>query len=149
MSLSKASVRAGLLGVMALLVITPWVLGAAQQAYADPNPCSAVASAPKPPIEKPDPDISGQVLDDSDAAISGATLELFRCAGSSAVSQGTTTTNVSGQYSFDDLTPEYYYYVEAEMSGPLAGMSPAAGYQNPTDAVGLGDSVTDLEFVFE
>ncbi len=35
------------------------------------------------------------------------------------------------------------------LTGPLAGKSPAEGCENPSDPVGLGSSVLGLDFYFE
>ena len=61
----------------------------------------------------------------------------------------TVYTSESGHYSSSSLTPEYCYYVEAALTGPLAGMTAASGTENQSDAAGLGDDVTDLDLEFE
>ena len=116
---------------------------------ADPDPCSGVTGGP--PINDPGPTIAGTVTENvnSNPPIKGATMELFKCVSQVSVSQGTDTTDSNGDYGFHDLDEGNYFYVEAQMTGPLEGMSPAAGTSNPSDIVGLGPSVYDLDFEFE
>lgn len=86
--------------------------------------------------------------DNYDTPISGATTELYKCVSGSGVSQGTDTTDGNGYYEFADLDPEEWYYVEAQITGPLTGMSPAPGTKNPSNVVGLGPNTT-INFEFE
>lgn len=111
------------------------------------DPCYGVTG--DPPISDPIPLISGQILDagNSYSGVSGATVEAFRCSSGVGVSQGTTQTDANGAYSFA-LTARHYYYVQAIMTGPLAGMAPV-GTANPTAVMPLGDSVDNVDLAFE
>jgi hypothetical protein len=116
--------------------------------YATGGPCSAVTGDPAPPQVDPEPLIAGLVSNaGTSAAIAGATMRLYRCSSGSGVLDATTTTNSTGEYQFADLT-RAYYYVEAVMTGPLAGLTAAQGYPNPSDviAVGAGDTAVDFRF---
>ena len=114
------------------------------------NPCEIIQYDPDPPIGPPDPMIAGTVYNYSTSAgIEGATMKLYRCQSGSAVYQATDTTDASGDYSFTNLADETWYYVEAVMTGPLSGKSPASGTSNPTAAIGIGDSVTDIDLAFQ
>jgi hypothetical protein len=76
-------------------------------------------------------------------------MRLYRCQEDESVLEASTTTNSNGGYLFADLAPENWYYVEAVMSGPLAGMTPASGTMNPSVLLGLGDSDLGVDFAFE
>jgi len=113
------------------------------------NPCEAVPSGPPDPIEDPEPTVGGVLVNaTTQARISGATVHLYQCdeAGNASLFD-TETSMANGFYSFADLE-RAYYYVEVAMTGPLAGMEPAAGTQNPSHlvAVGLGDPNVDFDF---
>jgi len=113
------------------------------------NPCEEVQNDPGPPTPNPEPTIGGRVTDgDALAGIDGATMKVYQCEEGEATQVDTATTGGGGYYVSDILDPGYYYYVEAVMNGPLEGMEPAEGTSNPSDAVGLGESVTDLDFEF-
>lgn len=113
-------------------------------------PCNEVSGSP--PKSDPQPTIGGDVVDagNGNSPVSGASMRLYRCGQSPQPTLvDTVTTNSSGQYLFATVEPGFYYYVEAVMSGPLSGMTPASGTENPSNAVGIGDSVSDLDFAFE
>ena len=114
-------------------------------------PCNGITV--KPPRTDPEPVVGGEVTDagSDNSPIENAVMRLYMCnlATPTPTLVATTETDNEGLYSFPDLTPENWYYVEAVMSGPLASMTPASGTENPSIAVGLGDSVTDLDFAFE
>ena len=143
------SVRFLLVGFLLMLGLVLSTHPHGVQVVAGANPCD-VANDPGPPISDPRPNVGGTVTDaGSSAAIEGATMKLYRCVSGSATSEGLDTTDSNGDYVFEDLTPGYYYYVEALLTGPLQGMQPASGTSNPSELVGLGDSVSDLDFAFE
>jgi hypothetical protein len=145
---SYKSVRFLLLGLLLVmgLVLSTHPRGAG--VVAGGNHCDG--TDPGPPISNPRPHVTGAVTDgNNDEAIEGATMKLYRCSSGSAVFVESDTTDSDGAYFFEDLTPGYYYYVEAIMTGPLTGMQPASGTSNPSELVGLGDSVSDLDFTFE
>ena len=112
------------------------------------GPCDAVNGKPEPPTPPANPLWTGRVLDTvSDTGVSGATVRIFVCANGSATEVDDTTTDSNGDFSFT-VSGGAYYYVAADMSGPLSGMTVSSGYDNPTDALGLGDSV-DVDLGFE
>jgi len=126
---------------------------AAGLAHPDPsratdNPCLAAEGDPDPPIGQPQPEMKGSVRDHA-AGVEGAIVHLFRCNGATAAQVATTATDVNGQYAFTNLTPGRWYYVEVQMSGPLAGKSLASGTQNPTALIGIGNSATGVDFALE
>ena len=110
------------------------------------NPCAAASGDPAPPIGEPE--IAGQINLDS-SAVENATVTLYRCDGSTAVSVATDSTDASGSYLFTGLTGSKWYYVEVSLAGPLAGKSPAAGTSNPSDLIEVGAGATGVDFDFE
>ena len=112
------------------------------------NPCSSVSGNPPPAPGEPEPTIGGIITTDGTNDVSGATITLYRCDGTTAVSVGTDTTDSNGEYLFDGLTDERWHYVEASLTGPLSGKSPSAGTDNPSllVSVGEGDPNVDLDF---
>jgi hypothetical protein len=95
--------------------------------------------------------MGGTVSDaaNNNAPIEGAALRLYRCEDETSVLVDSASTDEEGSYLFTDLTPEAWYYVEAVMSGPLTGKSPASGTTNPSALIGLGDSDMAVDFAFE
>ncbi len=117
---------------------------------ANPTPCEDAYNLPDPPIRGPEPLIGGAVFDaGTTSGIEGATLGVYRCSEGEASLVEWLTSDEQGDYLSSALTPGYYYYVEVLLTGPLAGKSPAEGCENPSDPVGLGSSVLDLDFYFE
>ena len=113
------------------------------------TPCDNITGNPHPPIGKPEP-VGGTVVNgDTNAAIAGATVILYRCDGSTATQVSTTTSSTLGTFSFDNLSTPYWYYVQFSLTGPLAGMSPAAGTSNPSELVEVGEGDESLWFEFE
>jgi hypothetical protein len=130
--------------LLALCVASP----AARFAHAD-NPCSQASGDPGDPAPPPEPDIAGIVDDVGESApVAGATMQLYRCYQGEGTYVTSVATSSSGYFAFWDLT-EAFYYVQAALTGPLAGKSPAAGTVNPSDAVPVGDGDRDLDFSFE
>jgi hypothetical protein len=76
-------------------------------------------------------------------------MKLYRCDGATPLYLTTDTTDEAGHYSFTNLTPRRYYYVEAALTGPLSGMVPAEGTANPSEPIAIGNSHTDIDFAFE
>lgn len=112
--------------------------------------CAAVQNEVAPPINDPEPNIGGRITDDATSAgVSAASVRLYACDGGSATLVETTTTDSTGDYAFEALTPGVYYVVEVLESGRLAGYGPAAGTANPTAAIPLGPSEMDVDLAFE
>lgn len=136
--------------ILILLVVVTALHQPLRPVAADETPCVAVATKPDPPISPPQPTAGGRVTDASTSdGIEGATVELFQCEEGVATSMGTTETDEAGNYVFEDLDAGYYYFVQAQPTGPLYGMSIASGYTNPSAAVGLSPSVLDIDFSFQ
>lgn len=112
------------------------------------SPCDSVTGTPRPPIGSPEPLISGTILDDVNAGVSGATVNLYRCQGTSAVYVTQTTSTSTGAYSFGSLI-QNWYYVEVALTGPLAGKSPSSGTSNPSSLIEVGEGILGLSFAFE
>ena len=146
--MNHKSVRFLLVGLLLVLGVVLSAQPYGVRVVAGGNHCAD--TDPGPPISDPEPNVGGTVIDASNTdGIEGATMKLYRCVSESASLEGSDTTDSNGDYLFEDLTPGYYYYVEALVTGPLQGMQPATGTSNPSEPVGLGDSVTDLDFAFE
>ena len=139
----RAISLAALVALLSLLVVG----AVAPIPAAASGPCAAVNGKPAPPVPPADPEWEGAVLDTStNTGVSGATVRIFVCSAGSGTEVDGTTTDSNGDYSFS-VSGGAYYYVAADMTGPLSGMSVSSGYDNPTDALGLGDSVNvDLGF---
>jgi hypothetical protein len=120
-------------------------------ATADANPCAVIDFDPGPPPIRGQPTAAGRVTDAATGSgIAGATLEINRCVfGGPSEVAAVTTTDGNGNYAFESLLGSEYYFVEAVMLGPLAGLEPAAGTTNPTSAVWLENNVLDLDLRFE
>ena len=133
-------------GLLAGLVAGPPTL---QQVGAT-DPCLPVSSAPRPPIGDPEVTVAGRVIDAATGGgIAEVAMDLFRCGTSSATLVAQVASDSGGYYAFEGVTAGHYYYVEAEPNGPLEQMVVASGSQNPSDAIGLGDSATGVNFAFE
>ena len=114
------------------------------------GPCDAISGEPRPPISSPTPLIAGSVIDASvSAAVSGATVKVYRCEGGAASLAGSTTTDGAGAFGFASLGGPDWYYVEVSLSGPLSGMQPASGTANPSAPIDIGPGETGLVFGFE
>jgi hypothetical protein len=136
--------------LIALLLSVVLVASEPLPALAIPDPCGDVQDEPDPPLQPPSPLVAGTVVDaDSQSGISGATMKVFQCSEGEATYVETVYTGQNGAYSSSTLSPGYFYYVEAVLTGPLAGMNTSGGTENPSDAVGLGASVTDVDFEFD
>lgn len=112
------------------------------------SPCDSVTGDPHPPAPSPEPLISGTILDAVNTGVSGATVKLYRCQGTSAVYVTQTTSASTGVYSFGSLS-QNWYYVEVALTGPLAGKSPRAGTSNPTSLIEVGEGILALNLAFE
>ncbi len=112
------------------------------------SPCDSVTGDPHPPAPSPEPLISGTIQDDVNAGVSGATVKLYRCQGTSAVYVTQTTSTSTGTYNFGSLI-QNWYYVEVSLTGPLAGKSPASGTSNPSSLIEVGEGILGLSFAFE
>lgn len=112
------------------------------------SPCDFILGDPRPPLPQPEPLISGTIVDSVNAAVSGATVKLYRCEGTSAEYVAQTTTGSMGTYSFGSLS-ENWYFVEVALTGPLSGKSPVSGTVNPSSLIEVGEGATGLNFAFE
>lgn len=112
------------------------------------SPCDSVTGDPHPPVPSPEPLISGAILDGVSVGVSGATVKLYRCQGTSAVYVTQTTSTSTGAYSFGSLS-ENWYYVEVALTGPLTGKSPASGTSNPSSLIEVGEGILGLSLAFE
>lgn len=113
------------------------------------TPCDSITNEPRPPAPSPEPAISGTILDAaSSTGVSGATVNLYRCSGTSAVYVTQTTSNSNGAYSFASLS-QNWYFVEVSLTGPLAGKSPASGTMNPSSLIEVWQGVVGLDLAFE
>jgi len=112
------------------------------------SPCDTITGEPRPPAPSPEPLISGTILDTVNAGVSGATVKLYRCQGTSAVYVNQTTSASTGAYSFGSLS-QNWYYVEVALTGPLAGKSPASGTSNPSSLIEVWQGVAGLNLAFE
>lgn len=113
------------------------------------SPCDSILGDPHPPIGSPEPLIGGSILDASTSTgVSGATVKLYRCQGTSADYVTQTTSNSTGAYSFGSLS-QNWYYVEVALTGPLAGKSPASGTSNPSSLIDVGPGASGLNLAFE
>ena len=113
------------------------------------TPCDDVVNDPNPPGGDPELEISGSVTDSFTlSAFQGAEMKLYSCSGATATLVTSTTTDSYGHYAFTSLTDETWYYVAAVMTGSLAGKSPTGATTNPTNAIGLGNSATNVNFTF-
>lgn len=114
------------------------------------DPCAEAAGGVGAPGDDPAPTIAGTISDGSTSApIAGATIELYACVGTTSVFAASTTTDGSGRYGFADLDGPAWYYVAASLTGPLAGMAPSNGTQNPTALVAVGDGDPELDLAFD
>lgn len=146
MSLKNCIFRLGL-GFLVVLVLAGAPGHPARTAGATFDPCSLVLG--DPPIDDPEPTIGGTITNASTlAGIQGATVELFQCQSGTGVSGGTTSTGSGGAYTFS-VTPGYYYFIQAQTTGPLLNMQPAQGVNNPSAAHGVGPSIGNVNFAFQ
>ncbi len=137
------------LACLVALIVLALAATPARQPVRATNPCDSITGDPHPPAPQPEPLISGAILDDSTSTgVSGATVKLYRCQGSVAIYVTQTTSSSSGAYGFGGLT-QNWYYVEAALTGPLAGKSPASGTSNPSDLIEVGQGVSGLTMAFE
>lgn len=143
--------RSKFLLVAAMLVSAiAWMSNPATPIVSASDPCATIAGDPHPPIGDPEPFISGEVTDvDTTTPVSGATVRLYRCDSGSSTLVSTTTTSSQGEYSFTSLSGPKWYYVEVLMTGPLSGMQPASGTNNPSLPVDVGPGDSELDFDFE
>jgi len=114
------------------------------------SPCDGITGDPNPPIGPGQPDIAGHIVDaGSSAAIAGATVRLYVCDGSTPVLEASSLTLTDGSYAFLDLDGPAWYFVQAVLTGPLAGMTPATGTTNPTNVIDVGAGASGLDLAFE
>ncbi|MEO8082873.1 MAG: hypothetical protein ABI780_03565 [Ardenticatenales bacterium] len=118
-------------------------------ARASGGPCDAVTGeAPHPPGGQPEPYIGGTVVVTTGGAntpVSGATLWLHRCNGQADTTVTSVTTGNGGVFTFSSLSGPNWYYVVADLTGPLAGRSPTA-----TPAlIGVGAGTNALNLTFQ
>ena len=136
-----------LLTALGILAVAGTIVHGATPRTMASSPCQSIMG--DPPISDPIELVAGRIIDagNGNVGIPGATVAAFRCSSGSGVSQGTTQTESDGSYSFT-LSGGHYYYVQALLTGPLAGMTPF-GTVNPSAAMALGDSVDDVDLAFQ
>ena len=116
------------------------------------TPCEDVINEPKPPVTMAIPIWEGRILNSSLAiGIVGATIRLFQCRDNMPVEVDTTRTDSFGTYKFGYglFDPGFYYFVQVDMTGPMSGLSLSSGTSNPTDALPVGPSQTEINLTFE
>lgn len=130
-------------------LVTLTLVGTPSRSALASSPCDSVAGNPRPPSGPPEPLISGTILyDGTNTGVSGATVNLYRCQGTSSVYVAQTTSASTGAYVFGSLS-QNWYYVEALLTGPLSGMTPASGTSNPTNLIEVWQGVSGLNLSFE
>jgi hypothetical protein len=146
MSSLPSSLRWGTFAALLLaLVVSTSARPAAVSATG--NPCEQVNGPAGVPREDPDPLIAGTVTDVMSASgIAGATVNLYRCSGNLGVYVTSATTTSAGQFQFGSLE-QAWYYVEAAMTGPLSGKTPATS--NPSALIEVGDGNEAVDFAFQ
>jgi hypothetical protein len=105
-------------------------------AHADPAPCEALITVPKPPpvpfpSPKPSPVTSGSISGYVGGTIGGSvlgnlggiTVTLFRCNGSAGTSVGNVMADSQGAFNFANLDASFDYYVEAAIP-PVSILGP-------------------------
>lgn len=139
-------------GVMSAVIVV-WTLAQSgpvlTPVHADSTPCDSITGDPNPPIGSPEPDIMGHILASNSVGISGATVRLYVCDGSTPSLVASTTTTSGGVYGFPDLDGPAWYFVQAVITGPLAGKTPSEGTSNPTDLIDVGTGATGVDLTFE
>jgi hypothetical protein len=80
--------------------------------------------------------------------VSGATVNLYRCQGSTPLYVTQVTTDVNGTYLFGSLSQNWYYVV-VSLTGPLSGKVPSSGTNNPTNLIEVGGGATGVDLAFE
>lgn len=76
-------------------------------------------------------------------------MKLFRCDATGPTLVATDTTDSTGTFDFGALTGPDWYYVDVVESGPLGGMVPANGTNNPSAPVEVGAGDAAMLFEFE
>lgn len=136
--------------LMAGAILSTLVVSATPPRVFATSPCVPIQYDPDPPGGEEEPTIGGSILNAATpGGISGVTVKLYQCSGGAGVYQTSTTTDAQGAYEFTGLADEHWYYVEAALTGPLAGMTPASGTSNPTAAIGLGNNVSGVNLSFQ
>ncbi len=114
------------------------------------GPCDAITGNPREPIGPGQPDVIGHITAAStNSPISGATVRLYVCTGSTPELVAATTTDMDGVYVFADLSGPAWYYVQAVLIGPLSGMSSAVGTSNPTALIDVGQGASAVDLAFQ
>lgn len=141
---------AGVMAAVAVVWMTAQSGPAFRPVHADSTPCDSITGDPNPPIGSPEPDIVGHILaSGTNVGISGATVRLYVCDGSTPSLVASTTTTTGGVYGFLDLSGPAWYYVQAVITGPLTGKSPTGVTNNPTSLIDVGPGATGVDFTFE
>jgi hypothetical protein len=135
---------------LSLLLLSFQTTNQTQLAIASTSPCEAVNGDPGPPSMPPKPTLGGTVSDHADGSgISAASLKLYKCNAGVATLFSSAQTDSAGSYLFSDLEAGYFYYVEADLTGALSGMSAAGATENPSLAIGLSPSASGVDLSFE
>lgn len=105
-----------------------FALVTAAQPLRSAGPCDTITSppAPHPPGGQPEPYIGGHVVLGQTTVVSGAIVRLHRCDGPIDVVVASQLSASNGSFFFDALAAPYWYYVVADLSGPLVGRSAVA-----------------------
>jgi hypothetical protein len=144
--MSSLSAAARLITALALLAILASTTPSPTHTAFATSPCDSATGGPGDPGGDPTPDIGGAVIEVS--PIQGATMQLYRCVSGQGVLVASTTTSSSGTYGFD-VTTAGFYYVQASMTGPLAGLSPASGTSNPSPVIAVTPGDLAVNFAFQ
>lgn len=124
------SVPHSMLHLLGRAVVTAalFALATAAQPLRAAGPCDTITSppAPHPPGGQPEPYIGGQVVLGQSTAVAGAIVRLHRCDGPTDVVVDSQLSADDGSFVFASLAAPYWYYVVADLSGPLDGRSAVA-----------------------
>lgn len=114
------------------------------------GPCDGIAGDPGDPIGPGQPDIAGQIVTaGTNTPIVGVTVRLYVCDGATPAFVASAATSGDGAYAFADLNGPAWYYVQAVLTGPLSGMTPAAGTSNPTTLIDVGAGASGVDLAFQ
>lgn len=120
------------------------------RAYATTSPCDGIPGNAGPPVQLPQPYISGTVVNASTSSgISGVDVDLYRCNGTSPVYVSTQATDGGGAFSFTSLSYPYWYYIEIDPSSGPGGLDPVVPTINPSALIEVGDGLAGMTLSFD